>query len=144
VAPQGLSRSCRLLRASGSSGKLTGQVEVDESYVGGVEEGVSGRKTLTTSAIAVAVERHGARGAAGRVRIRRIPNTGRDALMSFIVDNVDPGSTIIGDGWPTYRNVEGHGYMHVAHNISKSGKQAHELLPACHRVSALLKRRLLG
>jgi hypothetical protein len=34
--------------------------------------------------------------------------------------------------------------MHVAHNISWSGKQAHELLPACHRVSALLKRWLLG
>jgi hypothetical protein len=64
--------------------------------------------------------------------------------MGFIQDNIEPGSTIVTDGWPTYRNVRKLGYEHVAHNISKSGQQAHELLPACHRVSALLKRWLLG
>jgi hypothetical protein len=127
-----------------TSGKLTGNVEVDESYGGGVEAGASGRETLTESAIAIAVERRGPRGAAGRVRTRRIPNTGRDYLMNFIQDNVEPGATIITDGWPTYRNGRALGYEHDAHNVSKSGKQAHELLPACHRVSALLKRWLLG
>ena len=128
----------------GTSGKLRGEVEVDESYVGGVEEGVRGREIYTKSAIAIAVERHGPRAAAGRVRIRRIPYTGRDSLMAFIQENIEPGSTIVTDGWPTYRNVRKLGYVHVAHNISKSGQQAHELLPACHRVSALLKRWLLG
>ena len=60
--------------------------------------------------------------------------------MSFIQDTIEPSATIITDGWPTYRNVKALGYEHVAYNISKSGKQAHQLLPACHRVSALLKR----
>jgi hypothetical protein len=64
--------------------------------------------------------------------------------MAFVKEHVEPGSTVITDGWPPYRNVVKLGYPHVPHDISKSGKQAHELLPACHRVSALLKRWLLG
>jgi hypothetical protein len=64
--------------------------------------------------------------------------------MAFVQDVVEPGSTIVTDGWPPYKNVRKLGYQHVAHNVSKSGKRAHELLPACHRVSALLKRWLLG
>lgn len=127
-----------------TSGKLRGEVEVDESYVGGVEEGVRGRETNTKTPIGIAVERHGPRGAAGRLRVRSLPDVGTDALMSFVEDTVEPGATIITDGWPPYRNVKGLGYTHVAHNISKSGKQAHELLPTCHRVSALPKRWLLG
>lgn len=127
-----------------TSGLLRGEVEVDESFVGGHEEGVTGRETYTKSRIAIAVERHGPRAAAGRVRIRRILDTGRESLMGFVQDVIEPGSTVVTDGWPTYRNVVKLGYDHVAHNISKSGKQAHELLPACHRVSALLKRWLLG
>jgi transposase-like protein len=127
-----------------TSGKVSGEVEVDESYVGGLEEGVTGRETRTKSIIVIAVERHGPRGAAGRVRIRRIPKAGRDALIGFIQDEIEVGSTIVSDGWPTYRNVKKLGYSHVAHNVSKSGQRAHELLPACHRVSALLKRWLLG
>ena len=35
-------------------------------------------------------------------------------------------------------------YRHVAVNISKSGKKAHDLLPRVHRVAALLKRWWLG
>jgi transposase-like protein len=127
-----------------TSGKLTGEVEVDESYVGGVEEGVRGRQTNTKTPIGIAVERHGPRGTAGRLRVRSLPNVGRDALMGFVQDAVEPGSTIVTDGWPTYKNVKHLGYTHIAHNISQSGKQAHELLPTCHRVSALLKRWLLG
>lgn len=127
-----------------TSGQLHGRVEVDESYVGGVEPGVSGRQTMTKSAITIAVERRGRNAAAGRVRIRRIPNTGREALMDFIQAEIKPGSTIITDGWPTYRNVTKLGYEHEPHVVSGSGKQAHELLPAVHRVSALLKRWLLG
>jgi hypothetical protein len=64
--------------------------------------------------------------------------------MGFVQDVIEPGATVITDAWPTYRNVVRLGYGHVAHNISRSGKQAHELLPGCHRVSALLKRWLLG
>lgn len=129
-----------------TSGKLRGNVEVDESYVGGHEQGVGGRETYKKSIIAIAVERHGEEPnlTSGRVRIARIPNAGKDALMDFIRANVEPGSTIVSDAWGPYANSLKFGYKHRAFNISKSGKQAHEVLPCCHRVAALLKRWLLG
>ena len=36
--------------------QLSGQVEADETYVGGEEPGVSGRQTATTAIVAIAVE----------------------------------------------------------------------------------------
>jgi hypothetical protein len=39
--------------------RLSGRVEVDESYVGGLEEGVRGRQTETKALVAVACEEDG-------------------------------------------------------------------------------------
>src|SRR5664279_1329241 len=49
--------------------RLTGCVEVDETYVGGPEEGVQGRETHEKSIVAIAVEVHSPKGF-GRVRMR--------------------------------------------------------------------------
>jgi len=50
--------------------RLTGPVEVDETYVGGPEEGVRGRETLDKTPVVIAAEARG-RGI-GRIRLRRI------------------------------------------------------------------------
>jgi len=42
--------------------RLRGLVEVDESYVGGVEKGVHGRQTKTKSIVAIAIEVHEPKG----------------------------------------------------------------------------------
>ena len=52
--------------------RLSGRVEVDETYLGGLEEGVRGRQTDAKALIVVAAEEDGA--GIGRVRIRTIPN----------------------------------------------------------------------
>lgn len=125
-----------------TSGNLRGEVEVDELFVGGVEAGVTGRETKTKSKVIVAVERRGPRMSAGRVRMRRIERFD-GATLVFIEEVVEPGSTVVTDGWGGYAKVGERGYTHVAHNISKSGQQAHELMPAVHRVAALVKGWLL-
>jgi transposase-like protein len=127
-----------------TSGKLRGEVEVDEIIVGGLEPGVIGRQTHTKSKVVVAVERRGPRMAAGRVRMERILRYDSASRIGFIERNVEPGSTIITDAWNAYTRLPQHGYTHIAHNISRSGQQAHELMPAVHRVAALVKRWLLG
>jgi transposase-like protein len=127
-----------------TSGKLRGEVEVDEIIVGGLEPGVIGRQTHTKSKVVVAVERRGPRMAAGRMRMERILRYDSASLIGFIERNVEPGSTIITDAWNAYTRLPQHGYTHVAHNISRRGQQAHELMPAVHRVAALVKRWLLG
>ena len=48
----------------------SGAVEVDETYVGGPEEGTRGRETEYKAIVAVSVEKSG-RGL-GRIRLRRI------------------------------------------------------------------------
>ena len=57
--------------------RLVGRVEVDETYVGGVEEGVRGREMVGKALVAVAAEEDG-RGM-GRIRLRRIVDAGGDA-----------------------------------------------------------------
>ncbi len=52
--------------------RLRGRVEVDETYLGALEEGVRGRQTGAKALIAVAAEEDGA--GIGRVRMRTIPN----------------------------------------------------------------------
>jgi transposase-like protein len=127
-----------------TSGRLRGTIEVDESFIGGVEVGVRGRLSRTKAKVIIAVEHHGGRGAAGRVRMRRIHDFKSDTLVGFVRETCEPGSTIVTDGLSAYRPLRQFGYLHVSHNIKVSDKQAHELMPAVHRVSAEVKRWLLG
>jgi hypothetical protein len=69
--------------------KLSGEIEVDETYVGGVEPGVTGRETLTKSVVVVAVEKR-PRGAHGRVRLKRISGPTRAELLAFITRTSNP------------------------------------------------------
>lgn len=121
---------------------LDGEVEVDESYVGGVEEGVSGRETQEKAIVAVAAEIRGH--GIGRIRLGVVEDVSGESLLPFVQTVVAPGSEVVTDAWLGYTGLPGLGYKHRVHNIRRSGKHAHDLLPRVHRVAALLKRWLLG
>ena len=129
---------------------LSGTVEVDETYIGGIEagSGKQGRGAETKTLVVVATECIGKQ--IGRVRFRCIAEATSENLITFIHDNVTQGSTIITDGWKGYNSLplkkEGceDGYIHVVKTISGSGQQAHELLPHVHMVDSLIKRWLIG
>lgn len=125
--------------------RLAGDVEVDETFVGGAEEGVSGRETETKALVVVAVEMDEGR-KMGRLRMRCIPDASQDSLEAFIDEAIEPGSVIHTDGWRGYATarLEALGYGHEPVNIKASGSKAHELLPRVHLVASLLKRWLLG
>ena len=122
--------------------RLTGRVEVDEAYIGGVEEGVRGRQTEKKALIAVACEEDGE--GIGRIRLRRIPDATADSLQAFIQDAVMPGSLLHTDGLLSYDRLEKHGYPHRITFLKGRKESASELLPRVHRVVSLLKRWLLG
>jgi transposase-like protein len=122
---------------------LAGCVEVDESYVGGNEDGVHGRETETKAIVAIAVEVHSPKGF-GRVRLHRVPDASGPSLIGFVREVVAPGATVITDGWQSYRSLSSHGYTHERRVLSGSGDPAHVVLPGPHRVTSLLKRWLLG
>jgi len=122
---------------------LSGRVEVDETYVGGEEEGVSGRHTEKKAIVVVAIEVHEPKGF-GRVRLRQVPDVSGDSLVAFIRDVVASGSTVLTDGWQGYASVSRHGYVHEKTILSASGDPAHVAMPGVHRIASLLKRWLLG
>jgi transposase-like protein len=123
--------------------RLSGLVEVDESYVGGEEEGVRGRETEKKAIVAIAVEVHEPRGF-GRTRLRRVPDVAGESLLPFVCDVVQPGSDIHTDGWGGYNALSKAGYTHRVTVLSSSQDPAHVSMPAVHRVASLLKRWLLG
>ncbi len=122
--------------------RLSGCVEVDEAYVGGAEEGVSGRETESKAIVCIAAQEDGP--GIGRVRLRRVPDVSGGSLLAFVEEAVAPGSEVHTDGWEGYNGLQAKGYTHRISNISRSGRLAHELMPRVHRVASLLKRWLLG
>jgi transposase-like protein len=123
--------------------RLGGEVEVDETYVGGEEPGVAGRQTQKKAIVAVAVEVREPRGF-GRVRLRCVPDVSAAALVPFVCDVVEPGATVQTDDWRAYSAIADHGYAHEKTVISAGEDPAHVAMPAVHRVASLLKRWLLG
>src|SRR6266498_875187 len=122
--------------------RLTGRVEVDEAFIGGLEEGVRGRQTEKKALIAVAAEENGE--GIGRIRMRRIPDATADSLQAFVQEAVAPGSLLHTDGLLSYDRLEKHGYRHRITFLKGRKESASDLLPRVHRVVSLLKRWLLG
>jgi transposase-like protein len=122
--------------------RLTGRVEVDETLLGGLEEGVRGRQTESKVLLAVAAQENGA--GIGRVRMRSIPDASARSLMAFVENSIEPGTTVHTDGWLGYEPLNKHGYRHEVTFLRGRAESASELLPRVHRVVSLLKRWLLG
>jgi transposase-like protein len=120
--------------------KLIGNIEVDETFVGGKKVGKRGRgaegKTLVL--VALEVPKYGT----GRVRFGIAPDASGKSLKAFICENIEPGSLVTTDGWKGYWNVSKWGYEHKVEQAIL--KENEEMLPHLHRIAALLKRWLLG
>jgi transposase-like protein len=122
--------------------RLWGLVEVDETYVGGHEDGAIGRGAKDKALVAIAVEKEGRK--IGRVRMRVVKTFSSDELCGFVRDCVEPGSTIRTDGLNSYLALPGYGYVHDRIVQKKQKETASELMPGVHLVASLLKRWLLG
>lgn len=118
--------------------RLSGTVEVDETYWGTAQIGKRGRGAAGKVLILVAVEYTGKK--LGRLRLLRIPDLRGDTLEAAVQATVAPNSTVETDGWPGYNGVGMQGYTHRVIRTDVLD----ELLPHVHLVVSLLKRWLLG
>lgn len=89
------------------------------------------RLTETKALIAVAAEEDGA--GIGRVRLRRIPDLTKSTLHGFIVQAIEPGSTVRTDGLNAYRGLEG--YVHDR-QVQRRQTEGEHLLPRVHHAYA--------
>jgi hypothetical protein len=122
--------------------KLSGVVEVDECYHGGVAKG--GSALTGKDLVMAAVEQRTGGNGYGRVRLGVVADRSAFSLRKFIRANVEAGSRIVTDGLSAYRSATA-GYVHEARNESAPGAEpAHVLLPGVHRVFSLAERWLLG
>jgi transposase-like protein len=121
--------------------KLSGVVEIDETYVGGEKKGKRGRGAEGKAIVAIAIEVK--EKGTGRVRMEVIPDVKKKSLLAFILRNVELGSKLITDDWRGYKGINLKGYGHKIEIMKvKSGDE--EILANIHRVASLLKRWLIG
>jgi transposase-like protein len=122
--------------------RLTGEIEVDETYVGGPEEGKRGREIEKKSIVVVAAEKQG--WGIGRIRLRRVKDVTTESLRAFIRETADSGATIHTDGWKGYTGLPVAGYKPRVTVISAGVEQAREVMPRVHHVASRLKRWVRG
>lgn len=122
--------------------RLAGEVEMDETYIGGEEVGVSGRETENKAIVLIAAEVDGP--GVGRIRMSRAPDASAASIESFVQATVSVRSVVRTDGWKGYLGLKKLGYRHRPKNMSASRNPAHVVMPRVHRVAALFKRWWLG
>lgn len=120
--------------------RLSGTVEVDETYIGAEAAGKRGRGAGGKVLVIVAVEVKDSR--IGRIRLRQIPDASARSLGDAVKEAVEPGSVVRTDGWAGYQRLSEAGYAHDV--IREEGEVGENLLPRVNRVVSLLKRWLLG
>jgi transposase-like protein len=120
--------------------KLSGVVEVDETFIGGERSGKRGRGAEGKSLIFIAVE-ESERGI-GRIRMSMLNNAAGPTLIKAVQECVELGSTIRSDGWDGYNHLPDYGYPHtpIVHKSAVGGDGT----PLTHRVASLFKRWWLG
>ena len=115
--------------------KLSGIVEVDETFIGGKKPGKRGRGAAGKVLVGIAVEDKEAKGI-GRIRCGILKDASGDSLTTFVQDKVAGGSRIRTDEWGGYNRLGSIGYSHDW--VKKND------LKLAHLVASLLKRWLLG
>ena len=78
---------------------LHGEVEIDDTWVGGAQPGLRGSRQLKgrkAAIVLVAVEKRGE--ISGRIRMTVVPDFKQTTMLAFVKQHVAPGSTVYTDG----------------------------------------------
>jgi transposase-like protein len=134
----------RLAMQNGSLNKLSGSVEVDETFIGGKARNMHAakRKHLGTGgsgkvAVMGLLERH------GEVRTMVVSNVRRNSLHGEVSKHVESGSTVYSDGFRSYNRLEEE-YIHNVINHSEEYVRGHVHTNGIENFWSLLKRTLGG
>ena len=99
---------------------LTGQVEVDETFIGGRRRNKHGNKKgqgeygIAGKSVVVGAKQRG-----GVVKAEPLGGTGKAALQGFVARTVSPGSTVYTDEHPSYRGMPNVEHEAVRHSVGE-------------------------
>lgn len=115
--------------------RLSGRIQVDETYIGGRKTGKRGRGAEGKALVVIGVEDKSPKGI-GRIRLKHVPDASAESLGGFVQEMIEKGSIVRTDDWLGYVRLPTLGYQR-------------EVLPSLelklpHLVASLLKRWLLG
>jgi transposase-like protein len=128
---------------------LRGDVEADDTWVGGTQAGLRGSRQLKgrkAALVLVAVEKRG-RTTTGRARMAVIPDFRKETLLGFLKENVEPGSTVYTDGLKSFTGLKEAGFQHVPRSQPRPTdlrKGAKSVVPLADRAIGNLQQWLLG
>lgn len=131
----------RVAMVNPNRSKLSGTVEIDETYIGGEAIGKHGRGAESKVLVIVAAEFDGQK--LGRCRMGIIEDASAKSIHGFIGENIEQGTKLITDGWNGYNGIEKHGYTREIH-VQNGKPDKDMMLPHIHTIVSLLKRWLLG
>jgi transposase-like protein len=147
-----LSRLRLALQDKHSGGKLGGEVEVDETYIGGKARNMhagkkarvinSSRKTAGKVAVMGLLERHATKGRS-RVRLEVVPSVRRHQLQSRVERHVEDGSALYTDALKSYNNL-GLYYQHQVIDHAESYVEGNVHTNGLENFWSLLKRTIKG
>lgn len=95
---------------------LHGEVEIDDTWVGGPQAGLRGSRQLKgrkAAIVLVAVEKRGDN-RSGRVRMATIQDFKQTTILEFVKQHVAQGSTVYTDGLKSFDGLHPAGVRHVA------------------------------
>lgn len=127
---------------------LRGEIEVDDTWVGGSQAGLRGSRQLKgrkAALVLVAVEKrdHGT----GRARMEVIPDFKSSTLIAFLKRNVEPGSIVYTDGLKSFTGLHEAGYKHIPRSQPLRidlRRGAKSVVPLADRAIGNLQQWLIG
>ena len=141
----------RLAMHSGSFDKLSGEVEVDETYIGGKARNMhKGKRTLKITgtggmgkvAVMGLLERHGEDGHS-TVKAKVVPNVKRKTLAPEVREHVEEGSEVFTDALKSYDDL-GAEYVHGVIDHAEKYVEGKIHTNGMENFWSLLKRSLKG
>jgi transposase-like protein len=141
----------RLAMQTGTFGKMSGEIEVDETYIGGKarfmhkskrEEKIKGTGGMGKAAVMGLLERHGENGHS-RVKTKVVPNVRRRTLSPQVREHVIEGSEVFTDALKSYEDL-GQDYIHQVIDHAESYAEGKVHTNGLENFWSLLKRAIRG
>jgi transposase-like protein len=127
---------------------LHGEVEIDDTWIGGPQPGLRGSRQLKgrkAVIVLVAVEKRADR--TGRVRLAVAPDFRQTTMLQFVRSHVSPGSTVYTDGLKGWEGLQAAGVRHVPRTQPVRSALRHgapSVVPFADRAIGNLQQWLIG